>query len=86
MWQLFQDAKTWNVRPSELVDIDEPYLAYCFDTAVADFGNDVVAALESVEGKTQSQIEGRRKLVLKKKLGKSSPFKNPTATGLSDGR
>lgn len=23
----------WKVRPSELMDLDDPYAAYCFDTA-----------------------------------------------------
>lgn len=32
---LVRTAKRWRTRPSELMDIDDPYVAYCLDEACA---------------------------------------------------
>ena len=78
-WALYNHAKTWGVRPSELLDIDNPYIAYCLDEAVATFGNGVSNELESVEGKSKSQVNQRRRAVLGKllKLPDEVRFKKP---------
>lgn len=30
---MVRTAKLWKIRPSELIDAEDPYIAYCFDTA-----------------------------------------------------
>jgi len=60
MWATFNHAKTWGVRPSTLMDMEQPYYAYCFDEAVAMFGNHVVHELEKVEGKTEKEVTRKR--------------------------
>lgn len=68
VWSLYNHAKTWGVRPSELLDLHDPYVAYCLDEAVATFGNGVVQELDSVEGKTSRDISRKRKAILGKLL------------------
>lgn len=48
--------------------IEDPYVAYCFDEAIGEFGSYVRGELGKVEGKTQKAIEGKQTLVLKRLL------------------
>lgn len=59
----------WSVRPSALVDIEDPYSAFCFDEAVASFGNHVTAELEKVKGKNDRDVERKRKNKFLKLMG-----------------
>lgn len=68
MWGLYQSAKLWNTRPSQLVDIEEPYEAYCFDEAVATWGTYVSNELEKIEGKDQKAVERKRNAKLNQLL------------------
>lgn len=63
------DAKTWNCRPSELLAIEDPYVAYCVDQAVGYFGRHVQAALDEVDDKDAKVAEGKRKIILDKYIG-----------------
>lgn len=58
----------WNVRPSQLLGIDDDYLAYCIDEAVGEYGSFVRGELEQVEGKNAKEVQGRRELVLRRLL------------------
>jgi hypothetical protein len=60
MWLMFNQAKTWSTRPSELVGITGDYLAFCFDEAVASWGNFVTNELEKIEGKTDKEVSRKR--------------------------
>lgn len=53
------------MRPSELYDITDPFVAYCFDEAVATFGNFVKGELDKVEGQSKDAIEGAQAFLLK---------------------
>jgi hypothetical protein len=68
VWTLYLHAKTWGVRPSSLLNITESYPAYCFDEAVAVFGNTLSAELDSVDGKNAAEIELKRKHILEDAL------------------
>lgn len=46
MWNLHVTSKTYGIRPSQVACIEDPWVAYCFDSAVGLFGN-------HIEGKTQ---------------------------------
>lgn len=65
------DAKTWGVRPSSLVAIDDDYVAYCLDQAVGYFGRTLEAELEKAgsDAKNESEAEFKRKRVLSDWLG-----------------
>lgn len=68
MWMLFVEAKTWNCRPSELMAIQDDYVAYCLDQAVGHFGRTVEAELDKVEGKTAEERTHKRQRVLERFL------------------
>lgn len=65
------DAKTWGVRPSELLAIDDSYVAYCLDQAVGYFGRTLEAELEKAgsDAKNEDEAEWKRRKVLESFLG-----------------
>lgn len=60
------DAKTWNCRPSDLLSIDDRYVAYCLDQAVGYFGRHLEAELEKAGNgaKNDQEAEWKRRLVM----------------------
>lgn len=60
MWSLFQNAQLWSCRPSNLAGVDDPYLAFCFDDAIAAWGNYVTKELEKIKGKKEKDVERKR--------------------------
>lgn len=60
LWKLYQEAKLWKVRPSQLFGIDNDYYAYCLDEVVAAWGSHVTSELDKVEGK-DSKDAGRKR-------------------------
>lgn len=65
------DAKTWNCRPSDLLAIEDDYVAYCVDQAVGYFGRHLEGELERAgsDAKTQDEAEWKQKQILDKYLG-----------------
>ena len=59
-WKIYQQAKTWGCRPSDLLNIENDYYAYCFDEAVATWGSYVTSELEKVEGKNDKEVSNKR--------------------------
>lgn len=59
-WGLYQSAKQWVKRPSELVDIQDTYAAYCFDEAIGAWGSYVTSEIEKIEGKDSKSVERKR--------------------------
>lgn len=62
------------VRPSQLAGVDDPYVAYCLDEAVGEFGAFVTAELETIgltpkETKKMAQDTAKRLQVLNRLLG-----------------
>lgn len=76
------EAQLWRVRPSELVGIEDPYAAYCFDQAVGEFGSYVKHELEKIEGKNAKAVEGKRKVRLQALLSADpkAKFAQPVVT------
>lgn len=66
LWLLYNQAVTWRARPSELVAIDDEYVAYCLDQAVFHVGTTIKSELESVEGKTDQELTAKRQAILNK--------------------
>lgn len=66
LWQTFNLAKTWNCRPSELIGLTSDWQAFCFDRAVAAFGNPLEAELNAVEGKNKKTVERKREQILRR--------------------
>lgn len=86
MWTLYRQATTWRTRPSDLLAIEDRYVAYCLDEAVAMFGNALTGELESVHEKTAKKSEQKRQRILDKWLGTESNagqrFKDPARKDL----
>jgi hypothetical protein len=72
VWVLFVEAKTWNCRPSDLLAIEDDYVAYCLDQAVGYLGRTIESELNKVEGKTEIETEQKRKIILDRFLGEES--------------
>ncbi len=61
---MYNHAKLWAVRPSELLDLDDPYAAYCLDEAVAYLGNTVQSELNGVEASSRADGDRQTQLIL----------------------
>lgn len=66
---LYVEAKTWNCRPSDLLDIEDRYVAYCLDQACGYYGRVIENELGKIEAKNQSDGERQRKLVMDRFFG-----------------
>ena len=81
MWALYQTAKQFSVRPSSLLDVSEPYAAYCLDNACGEFGRAVENALQEVEGKNKKEIKVKSERVLRKWLDLPLQYRDPAQSG-----
>lgn len=69
MWELYNNSQLWHHRPSQLVDVQDAYTAYCLDEAVAYFGNRVTEEVEKIHDKNTKTQERKRKNKLLQLLG-----------------
>jgi hypothetical protein len=69
-------SKTYSTRPSQLLDVGDPYAAYCLDSAVSFFGNAVEHALSEVKGKGD-RLEANRNNALREWLDMPKQYRNP---------
>jgi len=71
------------VRPSELFGITDTLSAFCFDSAISEFGNRLEAELKSVEGKNKNQVKAKQGLIINRYLSDSKDsvgrFKDPAS-------
>ena len=76
LWTIYSQAKELSKRPSEILNVEEPYTAYCLDEAVMAFGRGCEAAMDSVKtkGKKPAQIKGARENMLRRFLGIQRKF------------
>lgn len=80
VWQTYLDAKTFRVRPSDLLDIRDPYRAYCLDSAVGEFGRSLDAELKDIEGKTKKEVQGKALQLVSRWLKIPMHYRSPRAT------
>lgn len=82
LWQVWLDSKRWQLRPSDMIGVRNPYVAYCFDQACTYLGTQVEAAMDNVkEGKKSAkQVAGAKENVMRKMLGLEQKFASPTPT------
>ena len=75
-WLLFSNARTWRCRPSELLNIEDDYVAYCLDEAIGYFGTQLEYELDKVssgkESKGERAAKQKRQAVLDRVLGKNA--------------
>lgn len=77
MWEIYQTAKTWKCRPSDLLHITDAYTAYCVDGAVAEFGRALEGELSGVEGKNKKEVESKSKRIMRRWLDLPQQFREP---------
>ena len=73
-------AKTWGCRPSAILDIRDPYLAYQVDEVVLVTGLEIESVLDRIEGKTAAEADAKRQAALEALLG-GRRFADPQAFG-----
>ena len=77
MWTLWQTVQQTHSRPSELLCVEDPLVAYLFDAAVVTFGNIIENAVqERIEVGMGDKKEWKQKYTLHQLL--DSSFKLPT--------
>lgn len=69
MWGLFNNALQFNTLPAILVDVTDPYLAYCLNEAVITFGNTIQHELDKITDKNPKTQERKRRNKLLQLLG-----------------
>lgn len=89
-WRLYRLAKACNCRPSDLLDVQNSYAAFCLDEAVIHFGDTLESELDKAAEKAKSSkaAEGKQRLILERWLtptpkdGKppAGHFANPVPT------
>lgn len=77
MWHLYHLAKTWKSQPSQLLDVVDPFAAYCLDEAVAVFGNTVLNEMSEITHKKPKRQEELRQAHLNRRLGIPRKFADP---------
>jgi hypothetical protein len=80
MWTLWQTAKAFGTRPSELLALGDQFAAYCIDNAVAEWGMAVEAQLNKVEGKTDKERMVKAERTLRKWLDMPEQYRSPSAS------
>lgn len=55
---LWQEAQSLGTRPSELLNIPDPYVAYCFDQAAGYLGNHIEVELDKIGNKVDAKERG----------------------------
>jgi hypothetical protein len=67
---VFQRSKTYGTRPSELLGIENSYIAFCFDEAIGFVGSYVQNELDGLKRKKGEKDESysRRRTVLLMRL------------------
>lgn len=92
MWTLWQTVQQTHSRPSELLCVEDPLVAYLFDAAVVTFGNIIENALqERIQIGAGANVEWKNKYELPEILENgfklpSPPRKKSTASGSSAGQ
>jgi hypothetical protein len=80
VWEIYQTAKSFNTRPSDILGVTDKYAAYCLDTAVGEFGRVIENELSGVEGKTKKEIASKSDRLMRKWLDMPQQFRSPMAT------
>jgi hypothetical protein len=87
LWQMWNLAKVWKTRPSQLTHITDPLRAFYFDRAVYTFGTEVETAMdEAADGaKSKKEAQRKRQMALAKYMKNadgttaSGTFRDPSA-------
>lgn len=73
-------AKTFGCRPSDLMDVGDPFAAYCLDSAVGTFGRTLENEVAHVEGKGKN-LQVKRDQLMRKWLDMKAQYRDPARSG-----
>jgi hypothetical protein len=77
LWTLYRDALTWNCRPSNLLAIEDAYLAYCVDQACAYWGRSIQYELDQIDAKDNAEAEYKTQQILDRYLDEPDEAPKP---------
>lgn len=83
----WQDAQSLGVRPSKLLDIEDPYVAFCFDQAAGYLGSHIELELDKIGEKVTAKEQGIREqkkqrleaILAGKEAAQTKKFADPAA-------
>lgn len=81
LWGLYQTAKSFMVRPSELLNVQDRYAAYCLDNACGEFGRSLENELSNIEGKNKKEIAVKSDRVMRRWLDLPARYRDPVKSG-----
>lgn len=64
LWETYQLSKQMGIRPSELLAVDDDYVAYCLDRAVQTFGNALENRLHEISSKAKNKKTSEQKMAI----------------------
>lgn len=79
---MFLQAQTWRVRPSQLLDVQDSYAAFCIDSAIWELGTHIEGELDKVKGRSERSVQAGREAKLKALLSdkpETKQFADPMA-------
>lgn len=84
MWSLYLQAKDFGCRPSDILAIEDRYVAFVLDNAVHHFGSALEGELKSIDGKTKREVSMKQQRVMATWLGLPMKYRNPGMVGPID--
>lgn len=80
-WLLYSQSKQWNKAPSEILHIENTYVAYCLDEAIWWFGNYVESEVKKAsasKGKSDNEKKQKHRadLAFARIMGSKPKFAN----------
>ena len=69
-WMIYNQAKMWSKKPSEIIGIKCGYIAYDFDMAIGMFGSFVERRIDDVELTESEKKQRNAKGTLRKKINR----------------
>lgn len=64
-----------------ILDVSDPYAAYCLDTAVGEFGRTLENELSNIEGKNKKEIQTKADRLMRRWLDMPVRFRDPARSG-----
>ena len=76
-------TKHYRARPSSLLGVEHPFMAYCLDNAVWMFGSALEAELKGIEGKSSKEVHRKQDRKLRQWLDLPLKYRNPVGPSVS---
>jgi hypothetical protein len=85
LWRIYQQAKEYNTRPSTLLAITDPYVAYCLDEAAWQFCTTIETEMDNLKSKNERMLPAKKLNHLRERLGLPRLYRDPAGSGAVTG-